>query len=391
VRAGGRGSETTVDRIEDAAGLRRLRTEWDGLLADSDADCVFLTWEWLAAWWRHLAPGRWLHVLAVRRGRDLLAIAPLVLRRRGLARLLTLPSLEFLGAGSVGSDYLDVILRRGHEETALAALAGTLEQGDCVLDLGWCHRKASAVRALAGHLSERGWEPIEARTEICPFIRLARKTWETYLESLGTRHRYNYRRRLRHLETRFDVRFERAGTEEERRMAFGTLLDLHERRWSARGGSTAFDRQGLVAFHEDFTRQALERGWLRLFVLRLDGRPAAALYGLRYKRVFYFYQSGFDPGLDRESVGMVTMGLAIRSALEEGAAEYDMLHGAERYKFLWARETREISHLEIYPPQPRAAIHRGATELGRGARRLARRLLPRALSAAPDAEVDLER
>src|SRR5207245_43184 len=83
---------------------------------------------------------------------------------------------------------------------------------------------------------------------------------------------------------------------------------------------------------------APDRGWLRLSELRLDGRPAASLYGFRYRDTFSFYQSGFDPAYARDSVGLVTMGLAIRSAIEEGAAEYDLLHGDEAYKFQWARE-----------------------------------------------------
>jgi len=42
---------------------------------------------------------------------------------------------------------------------------------------------------------------------------------------------------------------------------------------------------------------------------------------------FYFYQSGFDPTYERSSVGLITMGLSIQAALEEGACEYDLLHG----------------------------------------------------------------
>jgi len=54
---------------------------------------------------------------------------------------------------------------------------------------------------------------------------------------------------------------------------------------------------------------ALARDWLRLFVLRFDGKPAASLYGFRYNGVFYFYQSGFDPVYGKHSVGLVTMAL----------------------------------------------------------------------------------
>jgi len=64
--------------------------------------------------------------------------------------------------------------------------------------------------------------------------------------------------------------------------------------------------------------------------------------------------------------------LAIRAAIEEGAREYDLLHGDEEYKFRWAREIRELSRLEVYPPRLRATMYRRARTLSRAARRLAR-------------------
>src|SRR4029079_12983464 len=106
--------------------------------------------------------------------------------------------------------------------------------------------------------------------------------------------------------------------------------------------SEAFQDAQTVAFHREFVHLAAAEGWLRILVMRIGDVPAAALYGLRYGDVFYFYQSGFDPERSRQSVGLVMMGLAIRSAIEEGVAEYDFLHGTEEYKYHWAPNTREI-------------------------------------------------
>jgi hypothetical protein len=39
------------------------------------------------------------------------------------------------------------------------------------------------------------------------------------------------------------------------------------------------------------------------------------------------------------------MGLASRAAIADGAAEIDLLHGGESYKFLWADRTRELVRL----------------------------------------------
>ena len=54
--------------------------------ASSDSDCIFLTWEWLYTWWKHLAEDRSLAILAVRRGGELIALQPCCLRPRSILR-----------------------------------------------------------------------------------------------------------------------------------------------------------------------------------------------------------------------------------------------------------------------------------------------------------------
>jgi len=386
-----RADVTTVERVEDIEAFRGLRKTWNDLLADSGAARPFLTWEWLFTWWKHLADGRRLRLLLVRRRGELIAIAPLCSRRRGLSGLLALPSLEFLGAGDVGSDYLDLIVRRGREEIAVRAIAEELEGEDVVLEFRRLARRDSVAGTLAGQLRQRGWAQSASAPDVCPFIRLSGHSWESYLTSLGPRHRYNFRRRLRGLMRRFDVRLCRARSGEERRDAFERLVAMHNLRWSGRGGSTALHRPALVSFHREAIEEISEQGWLRLLILRLDGRPVAILYGFLYRRVFYFYQSGFDLAFHKDSVGLVTLGLAIQSAIEEGAEEFDLLHGSESYKYQWTGEARELERVELYPPHARGVLSRAATDLGRNVRGMARRLLPGpAVSADPGWETKVD-
>src|SRR5262249_43068776 len=152
--------------------------------------------------------------------------------------------------------------------------------------------------------------------------------------SLGSSHRANFRRRLKGLTERFDVRFDRVTTDGERHDMLGHLIRFHEQRWQTQGGSTAFLTPSVRAFQDDATRRALSSGWLRMVVLRLDGAPAAVMYGFTYGSRFYFYQHGFDETYKPLSIGLVLMGLSIEAAIEEGACEFDMLWGVEPYKFL---------------------------------------------------------
>src|SRR5262245_66197943 len=119
---------------DDATAFDRLREEWNPLLRDSAADSLFLTWEWLSTWWRHLSAGRRLRLVTVRDGATLIAIAPLSVRPRDPWRLVPFCALELLGMGPVGSDYIDVIVRRGREADALSALSVHLAGQDLPVD-----------------------------------------------------------------------------------------------------------------------------------------------------------------------------------------------------------------------------------------------------------------
>ena len=365
-----------VERITTTEAFRALEPEWNTLLAKSRADCVFLTWEWLFTWWKHFQPGRELSILAVRDGAQLVGLAPFILRKARIAGL-AFRSFEFLGNSTVGSDYLDVIVDRGRRLEVLGALAAYLSTTGIRLDLAQMSRHDADAMTMAAELSTTGWRRIEIQTHVCPFIRIGGQTWDGYLETLGRAHRANLRRRLRQTGAKFDVAFTLADTSEARRTGLQTLIRLHLARWRDRGVSEAFATPALVAFHDEVTELVRERGWLRLYILALDSVPVASLYGLRYGRVFSFYQSGFDPAFAKWSVGLITMGLAIEQAIAEGAEEYDLLHGDESYKFLWAREQRELSRLELYPPSASDLAVAGARVVTRTAKRVIRKLAQR--------------
>jgi len=373
----------TVEVVEDEAGFAGMAREWDTLLCASRARCLFLTWEWLHTWWRHLGARHRLSILAVRDGERLIGIAPFALRRRWMP-LAPLAALEFLGTGDVGSDYLDLISAPADEERVLGAVEEAIAARPAFLRLRRLEPSAALAARLCGKLRASGWSLTRSAEEVCPCIVLAGHTWDSYLALLGPEHRANVRRRLRRLESA-GARFERVVSEEERREVLPALVALHNERWRERGGSEAFYDDALLSFHDELSRLALARGWLRLFALRLDGRVVAALYGFLYAGRFSFYQSGFDPAQGRLALGLAAMGLAIRSALEEGAHTYDLLHGDEPYKFLWCRETRRLAQLELFPPTAAGRLARRSAGLLRGARKTARHALPPRLLAAADA------
>jgi CelD/BcsL family acetyltransferase involved in cellulose biosynthesis len=379
-------SNLTVDVVENATDFAAMRDEWTELLGASHSDCLFLTWEWLHTWWTHFGKHRRLFLVTVRSGSQLVAIAPLTSRRIWVGPL-AVPILEFAGTGTIGSDYLDVIVRRTCETEALATLTAFLFEKAMTLRLPRISKSSGLATSLGNALAGRGWECATVPTEVCPFIDLSSRSWDDYLRSIGPSHRYNFKRRLRNLMRDYDVRIQYAQSDEERREGLRHVVNLHLQRWNPRGGSDAFDSAGLVTFHDDLSRAARDRGWLRLMVITLDGQAAAAFYGFRYGDKFLFYQSGFDPAFGHSSVGLVMVGLTIRDAIAEGATEYDMLHGVEPYKFLWTKTVRQLVRLDLYPPGHVGRMHSNAARVTAGAKRFAKRLLRAEPATPPLAEI----
>lgn len=371
-----RTAATAVEILTSGEQLDRLRGEWDRLLDDSASDGIFLSWDWVRAWCRHFAADRGLCVITVREGGDLIGVAPLAHRWERPLPLLRLPAIQFLGSGSVGSDYLDLIVRRGCETRAVDLLTDRIGSLGLPIRLVHLLEGACTDRLVAG-MEQRGWACSAAPVNVCPYIDLSDRTWPAYLAGLGPEHRYNFERRLRNLGKRQTFAYERVDSERRRQVVFPLLVALHHLRWSRRGGSDALNEKRLVAFHDEVSREALRRGRLRLFMLWVDGHPAAGLYGFMHNGVFSFYQSGFDPRFSRQSVGLVAMGLTIRSAIEEGAREFDLLHGDEPYKSHWASRRRSLREIRMLPPDLRGWLLRGAWSLRRAAG-AARRLAPAA-------------
>jgi len=366
-----------VERIETTDGFAALRPEWNALLETSRSRCVFLTHEWLFAWWNYLAAGRTLFILTARKQGRLIGIFPLALRRPQYSRMIP-RSLELLGTGLIGSDYLDAITMPGVEHEVTEAFSQHLLRAGILVHLAAIRRGSSIVSDLARRLSNDGWSMVDTAINVCPYIDLRGQTWETYLSTLGSSQRYNFNRRLKNLQKAHSVQIEMVRAPVQAQAALDAVIGLHHKRWASREPSEAFQNPQTVAFHREFVDAAAVQGWLRILLVCIDGVAAGALYGFRYGETFYFYQSGFDPDWRRQSVGLVTMGLAIQAAIEEGAAEYDFLHGREEYKFHWASQTRELGCLDLYPHHSAGRLSRRAVDFNRALRRMAKRMLQRA-------------
>lgn len=332
------------------------RDEWDRLA--ERLGNVFASAAWAMTWWRHWGSEHGFLVAACRRSDGTLAaILPLYVSARRPLRIL-----RFIGHGA--GDLLGPVCAPTDRTETVGALARLLADDRVHWDL----LVAQQIPSGEGWAQALGGTPIGH--EPSPALALDWSSWDDYLASRSANFRQQIRRRERRLARDHGLRFRLTTDEATLQGDLDVLFALHEARWGD-DASLAFTgaRQ---AFHREFAPLALQRGWLRLWLLELDGRPAAVWYGFRIGGIESYYQAGRDPSWDDHSVGSVLLAHTIRSALEDGMREYRFLRGGESYK---DRFTDDPGGLETF------VLPRGIR--GRAAARIARVVAPKSASAGP--------
>jgi CelD/BcsL family acetyltransferase involved in cellulose biosynthesis len=298
--------------LESVQDLASVRDEWAQLAERSRS--FFATPEWLSLWWEHFGGGREL-LLTAGRGDDgrLEALLPFYAWRTRPLRIV-----RALGHGP--GDELGPIGDRAVAGPALARWAES-ERFDVL---------------LAEQLPGEGWQDDLPGARLLsrggsPVLTFDGLTWEELMASKSRNFREQVGRRARALEREHDVRYRLVDGPEGLDESLDAFFRLHGLRW---GSGSIIART--EPFQREFAAVAAARGWLRLWLLSLDGRPAATWLGYRFEGAECYYQAGRDPAFDSRSVAFVLLAHTVRAALEDGAREYRFLRGDEPYKHRFA-------------------------------------------------------
>lgn len=305
-------------RVETLPSLEAARAECE-LLSARDGN-IFTTFEWMSAWWTHQRDGDSLLLAACRDASGAaVGLLPLVIRRERGLRVVRL-----LGHGP--ADRLAPICAPADRQRVASALRRALHESGCDLFVG------EQMPADEGWGAAIGATQLER--EASPVLHIGGRSWDEFLARRSSNFRQQVRRRERRLAKEGHMRYRLADDPDRVAADVDTLIELHNARWHA-GGSTAF-AGARRELHHDFAARALERGWLRLWLLEIDERPVAAWYGFRYGGAEWFYQSGRHLSAGGEAVGFVLLCHTIREAMNDGMREYRLLRGDEAYKARFA-------------------------------------------------------
>lgn len=318
--------------------VRALEPAWAALVARCPDATPFQSPAWLIPWWESF-PGEALRVAVVYHGGQLVALGAFYVQPPDAAA----PDHRLLLLGAGNSDYLDVLVGEdapADAATRLLAAALADEGGDATP--GACH--LGALRATSPLLTAdapRGWHALgapEREAEPRPVLPLPPPT-----ASLTATVPARMLARVRYYERRASaaghVTIETADAASLDEL-LAALVRLHGARWRDRGEPGVLADTATRHFLTRAAPALLRAGHLRLSALRLDGVVVAAHLGFQLGSRAYYYLGGFDPTWERIAPGTLLLHRAIERARATGAHEFDLLRGAERYKYRWGAHDR---------------------------------------------------
>lgn len=355
--------ELRVRLIEQRAQLPLSAEQWNGLVADSETNTLFQTFEWFDAWWQTFGEAHQLFFLAVYRGDTIVGFAAFMLVRVGPG----MRRLEFVGTGN--ADYQDIIAAPADKAEVVGAICAFLRKSAGRWHRAWlCNIPSqSSTRQLLEHAARNAALFLTDETRVpCPAMQIAGR--ETAVkELLG---KYSLRRPLNWFSKRGTVRFRHLCALEQIEAAMPSFFDQHVRRWQAVGKGSLFTDARQRSFYTALARAVHPRGWLQFSVVDLDDQPIAFHFGFAYAQRVTWYKPSFEARYAEHSPGLLLIRHLVEDALLRGRTEIDFTVGDEPFKDRFADVQRSNLYLGLY----HSRLSWIAALTLRRARRLLRRL-----------------
>lgn len=319
----------------DRDGFAALRDEWNGLLARTRFNTIFLTYEWQTTWWECLGAGD-LWIVAVRRNDtdELVGIIPLYLVENSEGRWAGLRKFNLVGCIEV-SDYLDILAAKGWEDQVYQAFYAWLNSDEApawnVLDLCNLPEDSLTYRNFPQVCNSLRFDVQVTQEDTAPQFALPLH-YETYLtELVDKKQRHEIRRKQRRAEREAQVQFHYVGPQDNLVAEMDDFIALQQ---ASREDKAEFMTPEMRRFFGIMAQRMQDAGYLRLCFLSLDGEKAAALLAFEYNRHYLLYNSGYDPEAHAQlSPGWVLLAYTIQYAIASGCRVFDFMQGDEEYKY----------------------------------------------------------
>jgi CelD/BcsL family acetyltransferase involved in cellulose biosynthesis len=323
-----------VEQVSEISDLARFKDEWKSLDCRSAEGTVFETYEWLTTWLDCFWKGRQISFLFLRDENSLVGMVPLLNDSTG----------DVWCAGALVSPI------NGHSPWANVLytenLPAILEAALNHLANGYGRFSLAFTNVLAAGSLVQIFPEVAKRLKVhtrllpgsAPLVLQINSDWDTYLKS---RSRHTARETKRKVK-----RFDGAGHAERviftgadcLDRAMEDILHIEENSWKEEIGSSFTARDNLSRFYGTFATLAAQNDWLRIYLLYLDSKPVAHIYGAVYRNHYYALKTSYHSDYRHLAPGIVLFDHAFRDAFARKLDSFHLLGQIARWKQEFAND-----------------------------------------------------
>lgn len=330
----------TVTRIETLSQFEDLREIWSNLLAQSSHRDIFLTWEWLFAWWKNIDQfENQLWILLFHEGERLIGIAPLML---GKKKRLSIP---FRWLGNIGNCDIGGMITLNSDKT-MPALFNYLQehknQWD-VFEFSELNSDSLFTQQFI-QFADASQNFVYMHENQHFYIPLTDVSWDDYYNNLSKNMKHNLKRRMKRLAEMGDVKFNKYIGETLQWQHFEQVFAVNKNSHFPQ----TYQPERQQAFHREMFELMREKGWIQIETLTVNERPIAFQYGFCYENRYEDWRGGIDKEFETLAPGKLLMLFSLEEKIKCRISENDFLRGVYSYKEDWKPLYRTFVNVQIY-------------------------------------------
>lgn len=314
-----------------------LKSAWHQLLAQLETPTLFQTYEWHESVLAWKAEDVSLRILALYADHELIGIAPFALYKQ---KALAIPYqvLDFIKCPD--NQNCDLLLRPEYTDEGMHLIAQYLRQS-----CDWTQLNLAHFSARAGHV-EKLHEKIKSAglaTKIAPFdnnwfIPLS-CTWESFYKARSRRLKKGNNLVLNKLNQshEWEIKWYQNDQLHSESELIQIVTQLSANSWKV-DTQNSLNFPGPHAFIRTLTHHLIQQNWLSLWILYIDGTPAAMEYQVKFGHSYHALRSDFDQKFHQQSPGtLLTWKLTeqLFHTTEDPESNYYLGPGTNEYKRRW--------------------------------------------------------
>nr|MBU1328631.1 GNAT family N-acetyltransferase [Candidatus Omnitrophota bacterium] len=336
----------TVSLVSNYNTFRNYKDEWDDLLSKSDADNIFLTYDWIDACLKHFHKTEEVLILNIFQDNKLVGIAPLVIMKK---RCMGFAARMVCFIGTSISDRMDFIIdgNKNKEEiiTLILDYLMKIKGRWDIVDLQEIAENTGTMKIIERYIENNKIMNIIGPQAKSFFIEL-NKNKDFIFQKYSTRLRKRLRKNKLH-----DMNFKA-----ERHMngdinaesLFSTISDIERYSWKGEGQCGIFSKRKGRCFHEQIFNKFSNNKWLDVAILSINSKPAAYIYNYLYKQKSYNYNIAFDKKYYNFSPGVILMMWMLKDSASKDISEFDFIRGEGSWKKRFTETFRIHDRVKIF-------------------------------------------